>query len=56
MKKTSIYSMSGDEWRLLTFTKGWVNRYSEGDIIEVFYKNGRVYRYRVVSKKVAEII
>lgn len=55
-KKPSIYSMSGNEWRSLTFTKGWINRYSEGDIIEVFYNNGRVFRFRVVTQKIAEVI
>lgn len=55
-KKPTTYQMSGNEWRSLTLFEGWINRYSEGDIIEVFYNNGRVFRFRVVTQKIAEVI
>lgn len=48
--------LSKDEWSALTYIKNWLDQYEEGDIIKVYHPNGKVFRYKVVTRKILESI
>lgn len=48
--------MSQHEWITMTFAPDWINVYDEGDIIKVYHPSGNVFRYKIVTRKIAEPI
>lgn len=46
--------MSLDEWIVMTYrVSSWTDMYDEGDVIKVYHLNGRVFRYKIVVRKLA---